>query len=403
MPSYITSANIFRLPYDRWVHCPPRAPIGRLDAVYGTMDHLHLLLGRVADFATKDIVRKLKAIRANGGQWRPPPGMFPGGPPPGAPRPGAPSGSPAGVGPSPGIAPPMFFGMMPDPGPVRMPEAFSQAPRHTIYVPTSPDEDFELASATASAEREWNDIQMALLTFKKSLGSAWAPLSADAAPQISTAFGPALQYRSYLIALIWSMFETARIIAARTHPSMPPATMMAAGIAAQQTAQWANTIGRIVMGLQPPPEDQPLNPTLGAALTESLFPLFFAGVQYVDAAQRAELVERLLLIARRTGQESASLIAAGLETCWVKAGETGRAPPYAKTVRTTTDEFGINVSQSIVENGSGGAGEGGDARTIKKNGPVYLSPGKRKDWGMGIMSLEEDFREMSLVKRDDAW
>ena len=365
------------------------------------MDHMHLLLGRVADFASKDISRKLKAMRANGGQWRPPPGMFLGGPPTGPPPPDPSFASPTGPPPSAGMAQPTFFGMMPDSGPIRMPDAFSQAPRHNLYIPTSPDEDFELAAATATAEMEWNDIQIALSTFERSLGPAWAPLSADAAPMISTTFGPALQYRTYQIALIWSMFETARIIAARTHPSMPPASMMAAGISARQTAQWANTIGRIVIGLQPPPEDQPLNPTLGATLTETLLPLFFAGVQYGVAAQRAEVVDRLMLIARRTGQESASLIAAGLETCWVKSGEAGRAPPYTKTVRTTTEEYGVATTvQPDDGSGDGGSGGGGGARGGKKESLVYLQPGKRQDWGMGIMSLEEDFREMSIVKRD---
>ena len=55
--------------YRRWGECLPRAAIGRLDAVYGTADHLWLLLGRLADFNARDQRRKKKAVDANGGQW----------------------------------------------------------------------------------------------------------------------------------------------------------------------------------------------------------------------------------------------------------------------------------------------------------------------------------------------
>src|SRR6266571_7993391 len=71
----------YSMDYSRWSDCPPRAPMGRADAIYATHDHVILILGRIADFAAKDRERKIKAVEANGGQWRPTPGM-PMGPPP---------------------------------------------------------------------------------------------------------------------------------------------------------------------------------------------------------------------------------------------------------------------------------------------------------------------------------
>ena len=348
------------------------------------MDHLNLLLGRIADFASRDQVRKRKVMQANGGHWIPPPGMFPGGRPP---------GPPPGRG-QPPAAPPAFFGMMPsDPRPTQMPAAFAQAPRDKIYVPPSPIEDIELTSATAEAEAEWNEIQQALDVFERSLGPAWQPLSADAAPMIATPFGIAMQYRTYHMTSIWSIFYTGRIIAARTHPSMPAPAMMAAAVAAPKTAHWANLIGRIVFGLQIPPENQPLNPALGTAMTETILSLFFAGIQYTDVHQRAYTIERLRIIAERAGEDSAALIGAGCETCWVKLGEAGRGPPYEKVIKTT-EEY-VLLPQNKKPKDDDGRGPSSE----RDRSLVYVQPGVRVTWAMGIMSLEEDFKDMAIVKR----
>src|ERR1700761_4999294 len=110
-----------RLDYSRWANCPPRAPLGKADAVYGSFDHLILLLGRIADFAARDRVRKLKVMDANGGQWRPAPGVKMPGQPPGPPPPPPPAApghqqanggaaAPQPPGPQPANGP-QFYGM----------------------------------------------------------------------------------------------------------------------------------------------------------------------------------------------------------------------------------------------------------------------------------------------------
>jgi hypothetical protein len=287
---------------------------------------------------------------------------------------------------------PAFYGMMPMPTNVHMPEAFYDAPREYFPPHFDPPPISSVDAATTAALTEWTEIQAALSLFESSLShSSWQPLPPETTPEIQTPFGPALQYRSYSMAIVWATWHTARLILARTHPSMPVAAMMATGIAAAQTAPSANAIGRIVFGLQAPPEEQPIAPSLGAALGEAVYSMFFAGVQLTDSAQRAILIDRLRLIARRTGLQSANLIAAGCETTWSKMAEAGRGPPYERTLELTRHQMGDPRNRRRIE-GLKGEGRG--------KGLVFVMPGVRRGWGMGIMGLEEDFREMSLVKAE---
>ncbi|MCJ1398768.1 hypothetical protein MMC11_001969 [Xylographa trunciseda] len=385
----VISGNRLLLPYDRWGYCPPRAPIGKLEAIYGTMDHVILLVGRIADFASKDQARKRKVMEANGGQWQQAPGVSANSPP-SAQRPGnQPSQkSPPRQMPPPSSQPPMY-GMIPHIPPPQTPDMFTHAPRDQIYVPHNKDDDFELEEATIEAGNEWQEIQSALDLFDRSLGSEWRSLPDHLAPPFETPFGTALQYRTWSISCIWAMFYTGRIIAARAHPSMPPAAMMAAGVAARQTAEWANDVGRICCGLQFPPPEQPLNPALGAALMESTLSIFFAGVQYNDATQRSTIISRLVTIADMTGQQSSALIAAGIEQCWKIKGDAGRGPAYTPVVAKQD-------KKSRDHRMSGKPPPRGEELDRQM---VYVHPGTRVHYAMGIMSMEEDFRDLRLVKR----
>jgi len=63
----IISGNPLINPYRKWSDCPPRAPLGRSDALFGSHDHVILLLGRIADFTVQDRKRKLRQIDSDGG------------------------------------------------------------------------------------------------------------------------------------------------------------------------------------------------------------------------------------------------------------------------------------------------------------------------------------------------
>lgn len=201
----------------------------------------------------------------------------------------------------------------------------------------------------------------------------------------------------------------AKIVLLRSHPAMPPAMHMAAGVCAQATQSYAMLIGRITSGMQIPLGDD-LSPFLGAVLVESTMALFFAGIQFQDAKQREWLVTRLLEIDRRSGWASAGIIAGSCETAWEKAAGMGRGPPYARRTRRFGERGPLEVdadakdvrsrghSQQYVwkevgENGQGGerrlqedreGGESEERRFVVKN--------PQPPWAMNLLGTEEDLR-----------
>ena len=287
-----------------------------------------LLMGRIADFSARDLKRKKKVAESTGGQWRPLPGMNLE-PPRSTGPPGGLTGGP-GVQPMQQPAPPTFFGMMPNPPPAQIPRAFAEG--QGLSPASSSEDELELEAATIEAEDEWKAIIQAMQLFEESTGPDFRPLPAGSARPVSTPFGPAAFYESSTIANIWGLYYMALIILHRAHPDMPPAALMAAGVAAKQTARYANEIGRIAGGLWPLMPGSPVSPSLGGVLIEVTLPLFFAGVQFQDPAQRGWTVSKLQEIARLTGWESSVAIAAGCESSWERAGLAGRGPPYTRTL-----------------------------------------------------------------------
>lgn len=284
-------------------------------------------------------------------------------------------------------APPMFYGMAPAPKlNVQMPASY----RNGIPTPeaTSPQDPIDLHVATKTASEEYGRIRAALHSFAAKLGEAFKPLTADHQPPLETPFGPALFYRSYDIGCLWAVYYMAMIVAIRSAPHMHPAAHVAAGIAAEETRFFAKEIGRIAAGIVPGPPEQPLNPTLGAALCESCMPSFFAAIQYQDSAQRYHTVTRIQSIAQRTGWGSTELIANGCETAWVKAAEAGRGPPYTRIARTArSNDPRVNGSWETVDpNASLDVEDQQDRRLVPTNSNARLT------WAIGIMGTEDDER-----------
>jgi hypothetical protein len=124
---------------------------------------------------------------------------------------------------------------------------------------------------------------------------------------------------------------------------MPPATMKAAVTAAGTTVQYAQIIGKIVSGIYYPQlynvDAGSLNPTVGAALIQITVPIFFAGVQYTDAAQRGWTIATLRNISRLTGWQSADTIAAGCESAWYHTAKAGKGPPYTSADLSNREGF----------------------------------------------------------------
>lgn len=232
-----------------------------------------------------------------------------------------------------------MYGMVPPHGPTKLPNAFMHDRRGQQHVPE--EEDRSEDATYADAEHEWEEILVAMDTFMQALGRDFQPLPADVTPLIESPFGPARQYRTHTIAVIWGYYYAGRILLHRLHPSMPPAMMMAAGVAAPTTAEYAQIVGRITAGIYYPQiynlQAGSLSPTLGSSLTEMTVPVFFAAVQYVDPVQRHWTIAKLRDVSRLTGWKTSDAIAGGCEKSWVVAAKYGRGPPYERSFMTDRD------------------------------------------------------------------
>ncbi|KAI0542986.1 hypothetical protein GGR58DRAFT_496452 [Xylaria digitata] len=392
------------LQYHTWMQCPPRSPIGRLDAIYGSYDYLILLLGRLANFVSRDLSRKREALSRSGpGGPRPPPGMF--------------------------------SGMMPASDKVTPPMGFSPPREDSSSPPSATPQyrtDSDLDTRTVEALQEWEQILLAFHEIKNHFGPDFEPLGADIYPTQPTPYGPATHYRTYSIAGIWMNYYMGLIVLHRAHPTMPPVAMLAAGMTANTTMPWALKLGRIAAGLEENITHLKVVSTLmGAALIESAFPLFVAGVQLQDEAQRHWLVRRLRDIARLTGWQSAHQIADGCESAWTKAAQLGRGPPYkpapdsedeedAKEVRKRREDKqrqpprppdlsppGMSwvwgnprrLDRRILEEDGAAAGGGGDgvATDGKK---IVLAKGEKAFYAMGLLTVEQDLEKLDLDSGD---
>ncbi|KAI0430165.1 hypothetical protein F5Y09DRAFT_239004 [Xylaria sp. FL1042] len=395
------------LQYHTWMQCPPRSPIGRLDAIYGSYDYLILLLGRLAYFVSRDLSRKREALSRSGpGGPRPPPGMF--------------------------------SGMMPASDKVMPPMGFSP-PREDSPPSATPQyrSDSDLDTRTVEALREWEQILLAFHEIKRHFGPDFEPLGADIYPTQQTPYGPATHYRTYSIAGIWMNYYMGLIVLYRAHPTMPPVAMLAAGMSASTTMPWALKLGRIAAGLEENISHLKVVSTLmGGALIESAFPLFVAGVQLQDEAQRHWLIRRLRDIARLTGWQSAHQIADGCESAWSKAAQLGRGPPYrpppepepedeeaAKEVRDRHNKAkerqpsrpqpnlgppGMSwvwgnprrLDRRILEEDVAASGSGGDGMVTDSNKKIVLAKGEKAFYAMGLLSVEQDLEKLDLDSGD---
>jgi hypothetical protein len=276
---------------------------------------------------------------------------------------------------------PDFFGMAPSGPSAPLPNSYInpnyQRSPQTPNIPLPKHAD--LPAAYAAAIEEWDTITAAHTAIAQILSNepTFAPLPPDMYPPVpgtpspnTTPFGPALIHRSYAISIIWTLLHLTKIILLRSHPAMPPAAQMAAGICAPATQPYAQLIGRICAAMQIP-LGQDLSPALGAVLTESTISLFFAGVQYQDAGQRDWLVTRLVAIDRRTGWASAGIIAQGCETAWERAATMKRGPPYERRTRRV--------------------GESGPF--LREENSERLLVVKERVWAQNLLGTEEDLRE----------
>ncbi|KAJ3485514.1 hypothetical protein NLG97_g6797 [Lecanicillium saksenae] len=343
--------------YKEWTQIPPRAPVAKFGLILGTYDHLILLLGRVANFAARDLGRKRKAFKA-------PPG------------------------PSSGNTPPPFPGIIPVQGAFQTPLGFS--PQRQVSPQSEQSDESDPRSKLDEALEEWESIKKAFDALKDSFGPDFRPLSPEYADRRDSPFGLAVQYRTYSIAGVWMNYYMGLIHLHRAHPNMPPAAMQAAGMAAKDTATYANQIGRIASGLWGDSPRSTPDPLLVAALIECSFCLFVAGVQFQMDNQRHWLIQRMSDVAQYTGWQSAKQIATGCEAVWKKAAQMGRGPPYES--RT---QFIEEHAQSVWRT----ARRLDDIFEKEGDKRIVLARADRAQYALGLLAAEEDLARLEL--RDD--
>ena len=438
----MVSGDRVLMPFELWAFCPPRGQVGRLEVAYATMDHLCLVMGRLIDFGGKDRVRKQKAVAAQGGSWKPPPGLFG----PNAAHPvtnpvinsGAKStfdslketgSSTMHNGPQtetrdipvqrqiPLTPLPGMYGMIPPPvDPVPRLSAVELMEKTlqdaTFHQPAQDGKSHtfdDLVAETEAALKEHAAIAAAFETFVDALPAEFQPLPADSMPPITTPFGPALQYRTYTVACIWAFYYVGRILLHRLHPHMPPAAMISAGVTAHLTREYAQLVGKICAGLYFPQQwsmqTGNLPPQLSAALIESTFCLLFAGVQYQDAAQRGWTISKLNDISKKTGWQTSASIAAACEVAWQSMGKAGRGPPYEPTMDRNNEDPRI---RAVFEQRKASAPS--HAPTVPKEGAqetnfyshdresIDRNASSRVHWALGLLSVEEDIAKLTLNK-----
>jgi len=203
---------------------------------------------------------------------------------------------------------------------------------------------------------------------------------------------------------------------------MPPAAMVSAGVSAHLTHNDAQTVGRICAGLYLTSsyslQNTNLNPSLGSALMESSFSLFFAAIQFQDATQREWTISKLQDIARIAGWQTGAAIAAGCEVCWERMGEAGKGPKYVpKMDRGNKDERLSGRVRRGEASGERGVGWGavkaeglGRARAddVKEEEPdplithdrrfINVNANVRVHWALGVLGVEDDMARLDLDK-----
>lgn len=140
--------------------------------------------------------------------------------------------------------------------------------------------NIEIKLDSEEATQIWEGIRQAFEGFRAQLGPEFEPLETEFTHSRGSPFGLILQYRTLAVAGIWMNYYMSLIHLYRAHPSASPISLIAAGTMGRETAEYANTIGRIAAGLIDDSRNvAEVSLSVGAVLIETCFSLFVAGIQ----------------------------------------------------------------------------------------------------------------------------
>ena len=307
--------------YSTWYAVPPRAGVGRADAVFGTFDHLMLLMARTARFAAHERVRKGSDF-----SW-----------PPTSPNSRA-SPSVPGITPTSGLAaqPLQSTSTLPSRPDLRtssMPSSQRQSAHGTSSAQSGRRagdmvDDTDFTERMVSAVADWQGIRTSFTQLEKALPVDFQPVEVPHAAYNTPFNGPALFFRAPDIALFWVYYHWGLIFCHRSHPSAPNQMHAAVEHAAAQTQVFVNMICRITAGLRVMHVADGRNNGILCAYCDCVLGLFFSGIQLLDDTQRVWIISTIMEIGRESGWGSAVRCAHALEHAWTSAAERGSGPPY---------------------------------------------------------------------------
>jgi hypothetical protein len=301
--------------------------------------------------------------------------------PTGAPSPSTGASSPAQKSEA---TPPPFFGMAPMPTKVAAPEAYEKhattPPYESSEMSDVPD---DLSVQTQEALAEWLSLYSALEELGAHFGPSFQPLPEDLSPNLTSPYGKPKIYPTFDIAVLWALYYAAYIYLIRSHPSMPPSSLVASNVAAHYTHKYAMWIGQIAAGMMPHRLEYPLNPGLGATLCEVIVPCFVAGVQFMRNDQRVWLVEKSKRLEELTGWGSIGMIGQGCETAWERMAELGKGPPYKKLEHTVSGHQDVTRFPRMIPSAA-------ELGVNKEQQQANLDEAKRFYYAVGVLGEEGD-------------
>ena len=192
-------------------------------------------------------------------------------------------------------------------------------------------------SATENAQikkamSDWITLHQDLKNLKNRRESTSLPISKRYDTKFLPPFGHTVVYCTHALACWWAQFYMARILLRRVHPDIPAIASAAVKSAELETEDDALMVGRIIAGIIPL-DARIVHPATQGVLIESTMPLFIAGMQYKNFAQRSWTVKAFETIERCTGWKFAKQASLAIRQLWKRADSLGRGRQLFKDAR----------------------------------------------------------------------
>jgi hypothetical protein len=182
---------------------------------------------------------------------------------------------------------------------------------------------------TEKAMSDWIALHEDLENLKNRRESTSLPISKRYDLKFLPSFGHTVVYNTHALACWWAQVYMARILLRRVHPDIPTIASAAVTSAEIETEDDALMVGRIIADIIPL-DARIVHPATQGVLIESTMPLFIAGMQYKNFAQRSWIVKAFETIERCTGWMFAKQASLAIRQLWKRVDSVGRGWQLSK-------------------------------------------------------------------------